>query len=246
MKKLNILLFQALLTACLISAFTMVQAQDEETDNVAVVWYITAEDGKDSEFEAAVKGFHEFMADKEGHWEWQWYSILTGPDTGNYLARSGNHNWADMDVDNDWDDEVNAYFNENVTRSIAVSEDETYHWPESMDEYNYFRVTDWHIKQGQGSEFNSNLKKIHEALQEGGWGGYYTFSYNSSGGRAGDAVLVTPHKNWADMAAKEPSFFSVLSETLGEEEAQALLDTFGATYKAGEVRTLRWRKDMNP
>ncbi len=252
MKKPNTLFFQTFLAICLVCAFSLVQAQ-EETDNVAMVWSVTAVDGMDAEFEAAVKGFHEFMADKEGHWNWQWYSVLTGPDTGNYLARSGSHNWADMDVDNDWDEEVGAYFDENVapfiesaTRNITVGEDEIYHWPESMDEYNYFRVSDWQVKQGKGNAFNTHLKTIHEALQVGGWDRHYTFSYNSSGGKSGSMVLVTPHKNWADMKTPEPSFFSVLNEVLGEDETRELLDAFNETYRAGDVRTLHWRKDMNP
>lgn len=80
---------------------------------------------------------------------------------------------------------------------------------------------------------------------EGGWGGYYYFAYNSSGSRSGSMVLVTPHKNWESMAAKEPSFFSVLSEVLGEEEAGATLAAMNEIYKAGNVTTLRWRKELN-
>ena len=250
MKKLNSLMFQVVLAMSLISAFSLLQAQEENAD-VAMLWSVSAVDGKDAEFEAAVKAFHKFMADKEGHWNWEWYSVLTGENTGAYLARSGGHNWADLDVDNDWDDEVNAYFAENLapliasaTRNITVGEDEVVNWPENLDEYNYFRLTNWQIKQGQGGAFETSLKKVHAALQEGGWGGYYYFAYNSSGARSGSLVLVTPHKNWADMAEKEPSFFSVVNGVLGEEDAQATLDAFSETYRAGNVTTLHWRKDM--
>lgn len=254
MKKPNKLLLQFLLYTCLICAFTLVQAQDDEQNaDVAVLWSVTAVDGKDAEFEAAVRGFHEFLADKEGHFNWQWYSVLTGENTGSYLARSGGHDWADMDVEHDWDDAVNVYFEENLspliesaTRSITVGEDEVVNWPESLDDYNYFRVTNWQVKQGKGDEFDTNLKKIHEALQEGSWGGYYYFAYNNSGARSGSMALVTPHKNWADMAEIEPGFFSVISSVLGEEETVATLAALNETYKAGDVTTLRWRKDMNP
>ena len=155
MKKINFVLMYMLISMFLFS--TAVQAQDEEEEqnpDVAVIWSMKAVDGKDQEFEAAVKAFHEFMADKEGHWTWEWYSVLTGENTGSYLARSGGHDWADMDVKNDWDEEVGAYFNENLaplienaTRQITVGEDEVVNWPEDFDEYNYFRLTDWYIKQ---------------------------------------------------------------------------------------------------
>lgn len=251
MKKINFIIIHALIALFLLS--TAVQAQEEQNEDVATLWTITAVDGKDAELESAIKTFHEFMADKDGHWTWEWYSILTGEGTGSYLARSGGHAWADMDAEHDWDDEVDAYFGENLapliesaTRTITVGEDEVVHWPESLDDYNYFRVTEWAIKAGQGSAFSTNLKKVHEALQEGGWGGYYYFAHNNSGTRANTLSLVTPHKNWADMAEKEPNFFSVLTEALGEEEAGATMAAFSETYKAGNMTTLRWRKDLNP
>ena len=37
----------------------------------------------------------------------------------------------------------------------------------------------------------------------------------------------------------------MVNEVLGEEEAKATLDAFSEIYRAGNVPTLRWRKDMN-
>ncbi len=62
---------------------------------------------------------------------------------------------------------------------------------------------------------------------------------------AGAYLARSGGHNWVDMAEKEPGFFSVVNEVLGEEEAKATLDAFSETYRAGNVSTLRWRKDMN-
>ena len=73
MKKINLILIHMIIAMFLLS--TAVHAQDEEEEqnaDVAVIWSMDAVDGKDQEFEAAVKAFHEFMADKEGSWTWEW------------------------------------------------------------------------------------------------------------------------------------------------------------------------------
>ena len=113
MKRLITIFCLAVFMLSLVAANSVVYAQDE-TDRVAVIWYVDAKDGMEDEFEDAVKAFHNFMADKEGHWRWEWTSVLTGENTGQYRARSGDHNWADMDVEYAWEDEVDAYFEKNV------------------------------------------------------------------------------------------------------------------------------------
>jgi len=81
-----------LVSLALISGMTQAVAQDEEkTDGLAQVIYITAEDGHEKALEDAITAYHHYMADKDGAWRYQWFSIITGPNSGTYVARSGNH-----------------------------------------------------------------------------------------------------------------------------------------------------------
>lgn len=247
----KILIMTALLA--LIGSMSHAVAQDEkDNDGLAQVVLITAKDGQAKALEEAITAYHHFMADKEGAWRYQWYSIITGPDTGKYIARSGGHNWEDFDAEHDWDEEAGARFVETVQPhiadadfSIAKTKEDLGKWPESMKGYKYISITHWYVKQGQGRAFNEGLKKIDKALNEGGFPNYYAFASPVSGGRSNQVTLVSPRKSYADMAPKEPSFYDVMNKALGEEETKAFLADWSTTYKSGSNYLLKYRPKLS-
>ena len=228
-------------------------AQDhEENDGLAQVVLITAKDGQAKALEKAITAYHHYMADKEGAFRYQWYSITTGPDTGKYIARTGSHNWEDFDAVHDWDEEAGAKFAsevqpyiENADFRITRTDGELGIWPDSMDGYKYFSVTDWYIRSGQIGAFNKGLKKIDGILKEANWPNYYAFVWSVSGGKGNQVTLVLPRKSFADMAPKEPSFIDAMNKALGEEEAEAFLANWGGTYKPGKNRLLKYRPKLS-
>ena len=228
-------------------------AEDEEkNDRLAHVALITAKDGQAKALEEAITKYHHFMGDKKGAFRYKWYSITTGPDTGKYIARSGGHNWADFDAEHDWDEESNAKFASEVQPhiasgvvSITQTDDEVGIWPDDMEGYQLFSVTKWHIKSGQGQAFMEGLKKINAILKEGGWPNYYAFAKPVSGGYGNSVTIVSPRKNFADMAPKEPSFIEVMNKAMGEEETQAFLAEWSPTYKSGQNMLLKYRPKLS-
>lgn len=228
-------------------------AQDEvKNDGLARVVYITAKDGHNKALEEAITEYHHYMAGHEGSWRYQWYSIITGPDTGKYIARSGDHNWEDFDAKHDWDKEAGEKFAslvqphiDNMEIIITRTVDDLGMWPESMEGYQYISVTHWYIKPGHGNAFNEGLKKIDKALNEGGWPRHYGFIYPVSGGKGGQYTLVSPSKSFADMAPKEPSFMEIMNKAMGEEEAKAFMAEWTQTYKSGQNQMLRYRPELS-
>ena len=218
----------------------------EKNDGLARVALITAKDGQGKALEEAIVKYHHFMGSKEGALRYQWYSIETGQDTGKYIARSGGHNWADFDAEHDWDKEAGAKFASlvqphiaNAVVTITPNDDELGIWPESLEGYEYFSVSRWHIKPGQGTAFSEGLKKIDAVLKAGNFPSYYNFINTVSGGNGNTVLLVSPKKSFADMAPKEPSFMEVMNKAMGEEETAAFLADWGSTYKSGENMLLR-------
>lgn len=242
-----------LASLALISPVSQAVAQDDEkTDGLANVVLITAKDGHAKALEDAITAYHHYMADKPGAWRWQWYSITTGPNTGSYLARSGNHNYADFDATHDWDDAAGAKFESDVQPHIASAvstitrtDDEIGIWPENMDDYELFSVTQWHVKQGKGREFNEGLKKIDAILKAGNWPSYYAFVYPVSGAKGNLVTIVSPRKNFADMAPKDPEFMDIIGEAMGEEEGGAFMSEFATTYFQGQNSLLRYRAELS-
>jgi hypothetical protein len=223
------------------------QAQDEENDGAAVLVMIEANPGEGDALEAAIKDYHYWIADKPGHFRYNWYAVETGPKTGTYIARSGNHNWADFDAEYDWQDEANERFAANVaphvasvTRVLTEEMKEFSYWPDDFSEYTHFNVTNWYIKSGQYRKFRAGLETIHKALTEGSYQQHFGFHSTVSGDKDNQVALVLPMKGYADFADNDPSFFDLVSEALGGPEAfQEFMEGFGSTFKAGDSFLVR-------
>ena len=242
-----------LASLALIGFMSQAVAQDEEkTDNLAQVFHIVAKDGHAKQLEEAITAYHHYMADKPGAWRFQWFSVVTGPNLGHYYARSGNHNWADFDATNDWDEAACAEMaanrgdnHVNNSNMITKGNDEIGIWPDSMEGYGYFSVTSWHVKQGKGKAFNDGLKKIDATLKAGNWPAYYAINSPVSGGKGNTVTLVGPRKSFADMAPKEPKFMDIMTEAMGEEEAGAFMSEWATTYYQGQNQLLKYRADLS-
>jgi hypothetical protein len=219
-----------------------VQAQEaQENDGVASVVTITPKAGHEKELIEAITDYHHYVAKHDGHFEYNWYEIETGPDTGKYIAHSGGHNWSDYDAEYDWQKEAGENFAANVaphiestTRVITVDMDEFSHWPENFEGYTHYNVENWYVKNGQYGKFRAGLKKIHEILTAGNYAGYYGFNSAASGGYGNQIHLVSANKGWSGMADKDPSFFDMMTEALGgPEEFQAFMSDWAVTFKTG-------------
>jgi len=217
------------------------QAQETTSEGIAELVKITPVAGKGAELEKAIERYHHWMANKQGHFEYNWYSIETGPDTGKYIARTGDHNWADFDAEHAWDDEADAKFGEMIAPLVAHAErmmtrdmDDVSHWPESFEGYTHFMVEDWYIKNGSYGAFMQGLKKIHAALVKGGYPGYWGFMSVVSGGHGNQVTLVSPNKGWAGMAEKDPSFTKIMTAELGgQAEFEAFMSEWSMSFKPG-------------
>jgi hypothetical protein len=230
-----------------------VQAQEAENEGVAEVILITPQPGKGPDLEAAIHDYHLWIADKPGAFRYSWFQIETGPDTGKYIARTGDHNWSDFDAEVDWEDEAAEMFATNVAPLVESIErwytepmEEFSYWPESMDGYTLFEVENWYIKSGQYGNFRAGLEKIHKALSEGNFGQYYAFNSTASGAKGNQVTVVLPMKGYAGFSEKDPSFFDIVSQALGGPEAfEAHMSGFGETYQIGQSMLVRWLPDAS-
>jgi len=216
----------------LASVFWLMPVQAQDNDGIATTVMITPKAGHEKALVKGITDYHHWVANFDGHFEYTWYEILTGPNTGKYLARSGGHNWSEFDADYDWQKEADKVFETNVAPFS--------HWPESFEGYTHFQVQDWYVKGGQYGKFRRGLKKVSDTLKAGNFPGYWGFFSVESGGYGNQVSLVTAHKGWSDMADKDPSFFDIMSEALGgAEEFDTFMSDWGATFKEGHSRMVR-------
>lgn len=225
-----------------------ISASAQENDGAAELIMITAKSGQGQALEDAIKQYHHWIADKEGHWEYQWYMIETGPNSGKYVARSGDHNWAEFDEEFDWEDEANEAFLANVApliesyeRMLTEEMEDFAYWPEDFSGYTLFQVEHWYVKNGQYGKFRQGLETVHAALTEADFGQHYGFQSTVSGGKGNEVTLVLPMQGYAGFADEDPDFFDIVSEALGGPEAfAAFMADWGSTFKAGENYLVRY------
>jgi hypothetical protein len=223
-----------------------VQAQDEDTNNVARLAHITAKADHEKALVEGITEYHHWIAQFEGHHRYNWYRIVTGPNTGKFIARTGNHSWADFDAEYEWQEAAGEKFRElvaphieNMQAEFTEEMSDFSHWPESFDGYTHYSVTEWYVKNGHWGPFRKGLKTIVDALKEGGFPGYWGFFSVESGGHSGQIRIVGANKGWSDLMDEDPSFYKIMSDKLGgEEEFQAFMADWGSTFKPGHNQML--------
>lgn len=248
-------IFRNTLAITLIALFMALPAvaDNHEKESVARMVLITPKAGHDEVLIKAITDYHHWVAQFEGHMQYDWYEILTGPNTGKYIAWSGGHQWADLDKTYDWEKKAGEVFMQNVAPNIehmeiSINSQMTTmsHWPEDWDGYSMFQVQDWFVHNGKGGEFRRGLKRIVETLKANEFPMHFGFHSVDSGGYGNQVTFVSPRKGWADMAEKSPTFFEIMSKELGgEEEFEAFMSSWSATFKTGHSRTVRYMPEAS-
>lgn len=229
------------------------QAQESENEGVATAVLITPKDGHEEALIKGITDYHHWVANFEGHMRYNWYEILTGPNTGKYIARSGNHNWADFDAEYDWQKEAGEVFERNVAPHIESAErwmteemKDLSNWPESFEGYTHFAVQEWYVRNGQYRKFRRGLKQIVDTLKAANWPNYWGFFSVESGGYGNQVTFVGANKGWSDFTEVEPSFSDVMSEALGgPEEFDNFMSDWGSTFKSGHNQMVKFMPEAS-
>lgn len=244
-----------LLICTLLCLFWMVpaQAQEEDNEGVGVLVQITAKAGHEEALLKGVKDYHHWVANFEGHMEYTWWEVLTGPDTGKYYAHSGNHDWADFDVEHDWQKKAGEVFRtnvrphiENAERSMQQGMDKVSYWPEDWDGYNQLQIETWYIHNGQSNKFNKGLKRIVDTLKANDFPHRFGFVRVVSGGHGGEIELISPVKGWAGMSDEDPSFYDIMTKELGgEDEFNTFMADWGSSFKVGRKEMVKYMPEAS-
>jgi hypothetical protein len=248
-------LFSRIFASILLLTFILTAAaQDDSGDEgVAMVIRVTPKSGAGPDLEKAITAYHKWQAGNEGAMRYQWYSILSGPDTGSYIARTGNHDWADFDASHDWDEEADMKFAAEVEPYIEevqiwyTSEEKGWgSMPENIREFALFNITYWYVRSGMTADFRAGFSTIDSALKKGGFPRHYSMARVVSGGQGEQMVLVRPLRNFADLSPFSPSFMEVMTKSMGSEaKVRSFLKDWGPTYKPGESFLIRYEPGLS-
>lgn len=238
-------------TAALVATLA---TQPVEAQNLASVYQVTANPGEGAGFEAAMREHMEWRAEHDDPWVWNVYQVVVGDELGDYLVRSGNHAWADMDAYNAWSQESGAgpHFGvtvaplvETVTNRVTATDTIRQRLPENLAEMTYFSVTTYHLNVGGGSDFNEAWDRFHAAVVEHDAPFYYSKISNAFGGSGQEVVVVGFSEDWAGMAPPSQNAYQLLVEAYGEDDADEIVAQFQSSFHGTESALLLLRRDLS-
>ena len=161
------------LAVLLLAIVWLLPAAAQDSQNIGTLVKITPKKGHDDELIEAITDYHKWIANFDGAMRYNWYRVLTGPDTGDYYAFSGGHKWADFDAEYDWQEKAGEVFMENVWPQIADMDrmmvrtvQDWSHWPEDWAGYTHVQVESWYVHNGHYGAFNTGLNRVAAALIE--------------------------------------------------------------------------------
>ena len=248
MKNKKLLL--GLLVILLLSLFSQnLYAQDK---NLAKVYYVSVKPGHGADFESALKKHAEWRKQAGDPWTWYVYQVVNGQNLGDFVIRSGNHTWADLDNYEDFLAKGAVDFNKNVSPHIAsisnaITSVDTasVNWPSNEEEANLISVTTFHLKPGHEWAFSQVVHKFDKAIKENNRKEHYAFIWNVNGGEGSRVSLVQPYKNWAAMQEPKESFGGFVHRVFGPYESQKLWDDFNAAVSCSESVVVKMRTDLS-
>ncbi len=140
-------LVRPLAAAVLVIGLTLAPGQ-LQAQNIAQVWTVKPVAGSGAGFESALRDHIAWRKANGETWNWTTYQVVTGPNQGDYVIRSGDHTWADFDeYDAGFGPKGGLAFGAMVlpltasaSMTITATDATKLRLPDDMAEYNLFTV----------------------------------------------------------------------------------------------------------
>lgn len=237
------------LVACLVGLCGMVGAQ-ETGDRIALHFQIQPKAGMHQQFETALRAHTQWRKEQNDPWQWYVMQVVTGRDYGDYIIRSNDIGWADLDAYSFRDKGYNHFistvgpFIESVNSSITATNEAVSHWPEDLMP-RLVAVEVFSLKPGKAEQFWEAVAKAHQAFR--GRMGAYSWDTVAVGQGAGgsEAVLVLPKMSWSEMKPRNQEMMGYFREAYGEQGAAELVGRFEDSVSGMESMVVAVRPDLS-
>lgn len=231
--------------------FGFLLAPPAGAQDLARVYHVTPSDA--GAFEAALAEHVAHRIEQGDPWGWTVMQVVSGEDFGDFIYRSGGHEWADFDTyDEGFGGEAAGHYGEVVVPHIAdtrqwVTATDTANtlYPAEWDDIHLIGVTTYHLEPGMQEQFDEVIGTIHGAIVDADWPVYYSWNYMVAGTGGPQRTLAVFHENWANFEQPDTPFMQMLQEQLGEDEAKGVMERLGETYRYIENMVVQVRPDLS-
>ncbi|WP_456429989.1 hypothetical protein [Rhodocaloribacter sp.] len=242
----------SILLAVLIGMAVAMPAQARQND-VTQAWAMQPKMGHDSALQTALAAHVRWRQEHNDPWTWVTFEVITGPNVGTLIARSGQHTWADFDAYQTWEHGAAAdrHFETTVAphlvairSAITVGDEENTYWPEDPAEARFVNVIGFDIHSGMMEQFVEGVSAYHKTIVENDFPAYHYVEYNASGDTH-DVYVVIPGGSMADFARPEKTVDQLMAEVHGEKAFKALQESVDAAVEGSESFMAVHRPDLS-
>ena len=243
--------FAVLATALMVAA--PVAAQEEQpTTMVAKNYFLTVFPGQGAQFEAAYKSHVQWHVDNDDDWYWHTWQIENGENMGQYIVRTGDHEWADFDGRDEYDARDSAHYVEYVSpyvqslsSNLVVSAPSLSKWPDGgvpkMVEVSVFEV-----RPDSARAFYHAIENFHDVIVEKDMAFNYAWSWIANGGDGQTWVLAVPFNSWAEYGANfDIPFWKMVEEVYGDFETDMIRKLWSKSVSAQKSFIAVYRPDLS-
>lgn len=243
-----------LLITAFIMSFGALYAGDEgdEKPSLHRMFHVKVKPGHAPAFSAALAEHMEWRKENGETWTWWMHSVVSGPNHGDCIIRSGPIEWADVDAYEAFLDKGGVEFWKTCGEHIvdvdswfSMADKRWMRWMPEGKTINLVQVITYHLKTGMNKTFSEAVQKYHDAIVAEDYPTYYVFDWNIMGGKGNTVTLAIFYENWADMAPEEETLQAMMVRVMGEEDAYALQEAFSSTYKYAESGVVRYLPDLS-
>ncbi|MBI1984446.1 MAG: hypothetical protein HYS61_09630 [Acidobacteria bacterium] len=240
-----------LVAVCLQGLVLAAMAQDQPGTVIEVI-RIKPKPGMEKQFEAAGKEHVAWHRQKNDTWTWFVSQVMSGPRTGEYVAATPGHRWADFDTApvSREEDQADAatrigQYVDSIETLYVVSLPKHSRPTEATTPSKYTTLVTIYVKQGMETEYLNAVSKLPAAMEKTNWPGHYNFATLANGGEHPTFFLLLRRDKWADFAQPEKPFEKMLEDAYGRAEADSILKTLDKSTAKVSSEMRAYRPDLS-
>ncbi len=227
--------------------------QPAQGQDITMMYTMTAKAGSEAGFEAALKSHMEFREANGDPWDWRFYQVVVGEKVGTYMARSGDHSWADFDtyigsdfanvVDPHWGATIQPML-ESSSNVVEQGNEALSRAPENTDAYTLYNVTVFYLKPDQQEAFMESVGEFRDVIIDADLPFYWVVNAPVAGADGPSMAIVGFAENWAALA-EDPAMTAAMVDALGEDGLTELYEKFNGSYHYTESYIVQYRPDLS-
>lgn len=211
--------------------------------------------GMSTQWEEGVKKLNDWAHQHNLPLARDFWSIVSGPRTGQYAITSPGHDWKDFDGADKASQGVTAqimadldpYTESHLTSYWLYREDLSGRaFDMGQGPPPFLEVTTYFLKAGGGQAVEDAIKAANAAIQKSHWPGKPAGWWSLvNGGDGPQLVIALGRENWADFQPPDPDFVTMLNNVYGKEGAAALGEKFFGGLRSWRSEIWRYRRDLS-